>query len=88
MPVTEDIAHNIVEQFAGGEAWTFWKDVGSLDIRGLFGWLWDGVSFEGTFEPGIGGLIYEEFEMYLYYQQNRNSAENQGWLQNIIYGLT
>jgi len=54
----------------------------------MFAWLWVGIDVEGDKEPGIGGQIAQEFEMYLHHQGERNAQPNKGWLRTMSYSLT
>ena len=65
--MTEGIARMIVIYVAGGDAWDAWHRDGMVIVGGLFGWLWEGISYDGEVEEGIGPLIDQEFRIYLYY---------------------
>lgn len=52
-----------------------WNDTGNLIVDGVFTWLIDGVDIEGKHEPGIGYLIDEDFNMYLFHQREVNGEQ-------------
>ena len=54
----------------------------------MFSWLWEGVTVQGVYEPGVGGLIDDEFDMYLHHQTEKNGMPNRGWLRTMFYSLT
>lgn len=54
----------------------------------MFSWLCNGVTVENEFIDGVGDLITEEFDMYKYYQAERNGVLNKGWLRTMYYFLT
>ncbi|MCJ1412158.1 hypothetical protein MMC19_006250 [Ptychographa xylographoides] len=87
-PLTMPIRQLIVAEIAGPGAWGTWGDTGNIIAGGIFKWLWDGETFGGVHEPGIGNLMDEEFDMYLHHQRERNGQPNKGWLRTMFYSLT
>lgn len=47
-----------------------WEKKGYVNVD-LFSWMYDGVTVDGTFEPGIGDLIDKEFKVYNHHQALR-----------------
>lgn len=70
------------------DAWSKWLEIGSLNISGIFAWLFTGISVNGEHEEGIGALIEEEFLMYEYHQREINGRPNRGRLRTMLYSLT
>ncbi len=81
-------AEAIVNEIGGPGAWAEWETNGNLLIQDMFVWLWAGVDSEGEHEAGIGDMILEEFDMYLYHQRERNGQSNKGWLRTMFYSLS
>lgn len=87
--VTDVHAEQLVGEVAGDAgAWSLWQRDGSLNIVGLFAWLFDGVRIGNEFEEGIGPYIEEEFLMYEHHQREINGKPNRGWLRTMLYSLT
>ena len=53
----------------------------------MFSFLWSGVKVDQDFEPGIGDLMDEEFQLHRYHQRLIDGKANFGWQRNLIYFL-
>ena len=77
-----------VDEIGGEGAWAHWAEDGNLLVQNMFRWLWDGITVDEVHEAGVGGLIAEEFDLYIYHQRERNGAPNKGWLRTMFFSLT
>jgi hypothetical protein len=89
VPTTDALAERLVGEIASdARAWSLWLEEGSLNVRGLFSWLFTGIEMDGEFEAGVGPYIEEEFLMYEHHQREINGKPNRGWLRTMLYSLT
>ena len=87
--VSDGTARAIVNDACGSiHAFDQWEADGNLIVRGMFSWLFDGVSAGGETETGVGPLIEDEFLMYAHHQREINGKPNRGWLRNMIHSIT
>ena len=86
--ITESDARGIINEIAGLGAWESWHETGNLVVSGLFSWLWEGIATQDRHIEGVGGLITEEFDMYLHHQAERNGVSNKGWLRTMYHSIT
>lgn len=77
-----------MEELAGPDAMNKWLEDGNLIVKGIFSWLWDGIQTSNGYEPGVGDLIDQEFEAYLWHQRERNGEHNKGWLRTMYHSLS
>jgi hypothetical protein len=45
-------------------AWSLWLEEGSLNMRGLFSWLFTSIEMDSEFKAGVEPYIKKEFLMY------------------------
>ena len=57
----------IVDELAVPESLQKWYRTGNLIVPGMFRWLWEGMTVDGQHKAGVGGMIDEEFDVYLYH---------------------
>ena len=86
--LSPETARAVVEDLAGPDAWSTWVTDGNLIVKGLFSWIFDGVSRNDQYEPGIGDLVDEEFSMYLHHQREKNGRPKNEWLKTMTHSLT
>lgn len=70
--VTISQAQTIVTELCDSHAWEQWQRDGSLCVKPIFSWLWEGITVNGHHEAGIGKEIDDEVEMYRHHLQDRN----------------
>ena len=82
--ISEDRARILVDEMIGAVSWKICCDEGNR----MFHWLWRGIRIGETVETGIGDLIDEGFEIYVWHQAQRNNRTNKGWLRTMYHSLT
>lgn len=87
MKVPQTRKEAIIDEICVG-GWLVWEETGNIIVRGMFSWIWEGLTVDGEHEPGVGSLIDTEFDLYLFHQCERNGAPNKGWLRTMFYSLS
>lgn len=89
-PLGETLTNTILLELSGGDAsysCQQWEEHGVLEFK-LFDWVYDGLTArDGTFIPGIGDLIDEEFRMWQYHESKDGKADP-GHMASMAYSLT
>ena len=64
--MSEDQARLIVNEINDDETWDVWLSIGNIIVENMFSWLWEGIFTNQGHEAGIGELMVDKFNMYLY----------------------
>jgi hypothetical protein len=65
VPTMNALAERLMGEIACDiRAWSLWLEEGSLNVRGMFSWLFTSIKMDGEFKAEVGQYIKEEFLMY------------------------
>jgi hypothetical protein len=77
----------IFDNFGGSQVIREFKEIGSVNISGVFSWWWN-MKLTGPIavtHNTIASVGLEEFDMYFHHLRRLGGRENYGWLRNMIH---